>query len=226
MGTRGAYGFIVDGKEKVSYNHMDSYPSHLCRGLLKELSTLSDLNILTENVRNIIMVEQGDTPNISDKELSLLSEFTNNYVGSGNTWYNILRESQGTIEPYCRQETPLLYMTESKDFLYSSLFCEYAYIINLDTNMVEFYRGGNTHTDAPGRYACPPSLKANNNAVATNDYDYSGGYCGVALVGEAPIEAFMNATEEQINEFVEKIEDFMSEYDFKNVKNFQLEDLS
>lgn len=26
MGTRGAYGFYIDGTTKVSYNHMDSYP--------------------------------------------------------------------------------------------------------------------------------------------------------------------------------------------------------
>ena len=107
MGTRGAYGFIVDGKEKVSYNHMDSYPSYLCNGLLKELSTLSDLNVLTENVRNIVMVEPGDKPNISDKDLNSLAEFTDNSVGTGGVWYNILRNTQGNIEPYCRQENPL-----------------------------------------------------------------------------------------------------------------------
>ena len=29
MGTRGFIGFVVDGVEKISYNHMDSYPEAL-----------------------------------------------------------------------------------------------------------------------------------------------------------------------------------------------------
>ena len=224
MGTRGAIGFIVNGEEKVSYNHMDSYPSYLGKELLKDLTTISDLNILHENVRRISMVDASDVPELSPEEIANLKEFTNTSVGQGDDWYSILRESQGSIQPYCRQENPLRYMNDAKGFLYDSLFCEYAYIINLDTNMVEFYRGFNEHWDAPGRYACPIALKDDNNAVVTNDY--SGGYSGVALVGEAPIEAFLNATEEQIDEFTTRLEDFMREYDYQNVKTFQLENLS
>ena len=33
------------------------------------------------------------------------------------------------------------------------MFCEFAYIINLDTNKLEFYEGFNLNPDAPGRYA-------------------------------------------------------------------------
>ena len=39
------------------------------------------------------------------------------------------------------------------DFLYDSLFCEYAYIINLDSGYLEFYKGFNTNPNAEGRYA-------------------------------------------------------------------------
>lgn len=42
---------------------------------------------------------------------------------------------------------------DAKDFLFDSLFCEYAYIINLDSNMLEFYTGFNNDENAPGRYA-------------------------------------------------------------------------
>ena len=38
-------------------------------------------------------------------------------------------------------------------FLFNSLFCEYAYIINLDDRMLEFYVGFNENPDARGRYA-------------------------------------------------------------------------
>lgn len=224
MGTRGAIGFIVNGEEKVSYNHMDSYPSYLGKELLKDLTTISDLNILHKNVRRISMVDACDVPKLSPEEIANLKDFTNTSVGQGDDWYSILRESQGSIQPYCRQENPLRYMTDAKGFLYDSLFCEFAYIVNLDTNMVEFYRGFNHHLDAPGRYACPPALKAELNAVATNKP--SGDCCGVALVGEAPIEAFMQATDEQIDTFIEKLEEYMANFDYENTKTLQIEDKS
>ena len=43
--------------------------------------------------------------------------------------------------------------TEDSAFLGDSLFCEYAYIINLDDNVLEFYVGFNEDPNAKGRYA-------------------------------------------------------------------------
>ncbi len=42
---------------------------------------------------------------------------------------------------------------EDSSFLNNSLFCEYAYIINLDDGILEYYRGGNQDPNARGRYA-------------------------------------------------------------------------
>lgn len=41
----------------------------------------------------------------------------------------------------------------NNNFLKDSLFCEYAYIINLDNNTFEFYVGFNKNPNAKGRYA-------------------------------------------------------------------------
>ena len=60
-------------------------------------------------------------------------------------------------------------------FLYDSLFCEYAYIINLDTKKLEFYKGFNKNPNARGRYA--------NKYAFENDKRY----CGVALVKQIPL---------------------------------------
>ena len=38
-------------------------------------------------------------------------------------------------------------------FLLDSLFCEFAYIINLDSKKLEVYEGFNLNPNAPGRYA-------------------------------------------------------------------------
>lgn len=63
----------------------------------------------------------------------------------------------------------------SHDFLYDSLFCEYAYIVNLDTNMLEFYKGFNKDRNALGRYS---NFKADEDSK----------YYGVKLNQEIPLD--------------------------------------
>ena len=58
-------------------------------------------------------------------------------------------------------------------FLLDSLFCEFAYIINLDTNKLEYYEGFNLDPNAPGRYAKYTFYKNDENV-----------YYGVALIKE------------------------------------------
>ena len=43
-------------------------------------------------------------------------------------------------------------MNYSNDFIKDSLFCEHGYIINLDTNMLEYWRGFQTEKDDNNRY--------------------------------------------------------------------------
>ena len=65
-----------------------------------------------------------------------------------------------------------------KDFLYDSLFCEYAYILNLDTQELEFYTGFNTIPfENKGRYAM---------------LGYDNGYYGVVLTKRIPLSVIQN----------------------------------
>lgn len=65
-------------------------------------------------------------------------------------------------------------------FLYDSLFCEFAYIVNLDTNMLEFYIGFNKDLNASGRYV---NVKEPERIIGTNDV-----YYGVKLEQEIPLQ--------------------------------------
>lgn len=67
----------------------------------------------------------------------------------------------------------------ASDFMFDSLFCEYAYVVNLDTNKLEFYVGFNNNPNANGRYA-----KCNNPCKLS---DGSNLY-GVALKQELPLD--------------------------------------
>lgn len=42
---------------------------------------------------------------------------------------------------------------DTHDFLYDSLFCEFAYIVNLDDKTLEIYKGFNKSPGGKGRYA-------------------------------------------------------------------------
>lgn len=71
----------------------------------------------------------------------LVNDFSKiDITGSADGWNDGLCKFNYNIKDY-------------KDFLKDSLFCEYAYIINLDSGMLEFYTGFNKDPNAPGRYA-------------------------------------------------------------------------
>lgn len=62
---------------------------------------------------------------------------------------------------------------DEHNFLIDSLFCEFAYLINLDSNKLEVYVGFNLNPNAPGRYA--------KNTIYKNEEKV---YYGVKLVEE------------------------------------------
>ena len=63
-------------------------------------------------------------------------------------------------------------------FLINSLFCEYAYIINLDSKMLEIYIGFNKNPNEKGRYA---NIKYDIN-------DRYNEFYGVKLYKEIPLQ--------------------------------------
>ena len=148
MSTRGALGFYKNGNTKATYNHSDSYPSYLGVHLLKELRGFS-IEKLNDAFKNIIMVNEDDVP--TDADIKQYSKYANEGVSTGKKteWYVLLRASQGSLKPYISGE--IQHMIDGADFLKDSLFCEWAYIVNLDTNKFEVWKGFNT-TRHPSRY--------------------------------------------------------------------------
>jgi len=199
MGTRAAYGFIIDGKEKVTYNHSDGYLDGLGINLLNQLNGVW-LEYMEETVRNVILIENDEEIVTEQSIIDELQDYTYDRREGGKTWYSLLRGSQGNIVCYACDE-PLKYMIDGKDFLYNSLFCEYAYIINFDTGMFEFYEGFNKDPNAAGRYAKIPEGSKDND------------YYGVKFIGETPLKAIVTASKDDIVEYVSKIKNFLGEED-------------
>ena len=138
MGTRGLWGFYYKKKDKLTYNHFDSYPTGLGQTIKKFIRSHSIKEL--EKIASKIRVVKGDsipTP----AQIRECEKFTDLGVSKQSTeeWYCILRDSQGEPESYVKGK--LRYMIDSKAFIKDSLFCEYAYIINLDTKKLEIYLG-------------------------------------------------------------------------------------
>jgi hypothetical protein len=148
MGTRGAIGFRINGKDKVTYNHFDSYPTGIGVQVVEFLKNTGDAELMAM-AKKIKMVKEDGKPTPKQIDTCIKAGMVDLSVSERSTadWYCLLRNAQGDLAAYGK----LGYMTDSKKFLLDSLFCEFAYIINLDTMELEFYKGFN-RTAGAGRY--------------------------------------------------------------------------
>jgi hypothetical protein len=92
---------------------------------------------------NIIMIDEdrSEPSEIQVKEVKGLSDkWYKLNPGTRLNWYELLRPFQGSLKAYAA-EKPLRYMSDGESFMGDSLFCEYAYVINLNKEVLEFYEG-------------------------------------------------------------------------------------
>lgn len=117
-------------------------------------------------------------------------EYSDPRVGSRSPtdWYCLLRETQGDLSAYDEVD----HMIDSSEFLLDSLFCEWAYIINVDVGVLEVYKGFNRRAGGSGRYA--GTTKDNR-------------YWGVALVASVPLTDLFNLSTDERYQLVGKWEE-------------------
>lgn len=156
MGTRGIYGLRKNKKDKTSYNHYDSYPSCLGEqmfGYIKKHS-IEEMNDLYD--RLMLVDENKKISELTEEEkngLEILFSYDDKNELIDEDMYSLLRNFQGDLENYDRYHTVNI-MCDSKDFIKNSLFCEYGYIINLDTNELEVFEGFQKKSQKTNRYGC------------------------------------------------------------------------
>ena len=150
MSTRGLVGFVVDGQVKATYNHYDSYPEGLGEDVV---SFVKDGWFTREQVENLKLVDESTPP--TEEEKAALREYADTGVStqSLDEWYVLLRNTQGDLAAILESG----YMIDSEDFAADSLFCEWGYLINIDTDKVEVYTGFVTDKSAlTGRFSDLP----------------------------------------------------------------------
>jgi hypothetical protein len=204
MGTRGAIGFRINNEDKIQYNHFDSYPSYLGLEILTYLqqSNFSDIKKVAER---IILVNEEDTPSI--EQIKECKPWTTLNIEEQNNadWYCLLQDTQGSLQSFSEG---LKYMNNSKYFLLNSLSCEYAYIINVDDQVLEYYCGFNKKSrNRKGRYA---SLQPK----------YATEYYGVVLLKKYSLDTLFNATDKDIKNFIKEME--KKEKEFKKIQEKEI----
>lgn len=155
MGTRGAFGVRIDGQDKVMYNHFDSYPeglgSKLATQLADMLSRPAGLDGIRAAAREVLVVPDDDSEATLKKITERLGErFRDKGVSTGDNAYAYVRGLQGDLRSILDTAHVML---DGHGFLEDSLFCEWAYVANLDDGTLEVYRGFQKKPHSDGRYA-------------------------------------------------------------------------
>lgn len=157
MGTRGLVGFQKNGQVKTSYVHMDAYPSGVGIDVLEWVRIITsldpDLDGLGEAVDALVLVDQDEMP--SHTELRKLKQ-AGLRPSEDEEWYGVLRGVQGDL----RAALALGFMVDSNKFGHDSLFCEWGYVLNLDTRTLDLYKGFQESDHTDGWWATHPDPEA------------------------------------------------------------------
>lgn len=179
MGTRGLYGFHKNGIDKLTYNHLGSYPDSLGKKIVEfcKCAGRDGMNSLFDHIE---LVSEDAKP--TQKQIEYCMEHDLAVYADGWCW--TLRPNQGCPEnwlPFIDSGSKV-YMIDNSSFIKDSLFCEYAYIVNLDTDQLEFYCGFQHKPDETNRYGC----------------EENRGYYPCRMVACFPLDVIAHGTVEEI----------------------------
>jgi len=129
MGTRGLIVIKKDKKYRLAkYNHCDSYPSCLGYSIVEFLKKLKNIENFKNQVDYLKMVSTTEFKNYSEEIKEIYYSLDLN---------DILVADEEIITP------------NEIEFVKESL-CEWAYVIDLDLNTFEIYKGNNKKPLTPG----------------------------------------------------------------------------
>jgi hypothetical protein len=149
MGTRGFVGFIVSGKEKIAYNHYDSYPRWLG---LRVMTWAGSVDLVAARKQAVALRVVTGKRRPTARHIDLLHPYMDKDLVDGRDeidWYSLLRGTQGDPEAILACG----YVEDAVSFATDSLFAEWGYLVNFDTGQLETYRGSQEQPHHDGRFA-------------------------------------------------------------------------
>ena len=146
MGTRHLIAVQLNGEYKVAqYGQWDGYPSSTGVEVLSFLRD-ADLPAFTERVRSAHYVPHEELTALGDRWLKVYPHQS--------------RDVGADILSVIAKSEPGIGLRNSIEFAADSLMCEYAYVIDLDKQKLEVFKGFNTEPlEAGERFAAVPLPK-------------------------------------------------------------------
>ena len=126
-------------KYYMVYNHWDSYPSGLGNDLVKQLKQAIEDGTIEEWKVKVLELEDvsGTTP--TEEQINFLKENTNLEIGEDiDNWYELLKGTQDSLQNMLDAK---YFESQIEDYSEPRLgiFIEFCYVVNLDTNTLDFY---------------------------------------------------------------------------------------
>ena len=147
MGTRGLLGFAYKGALKVAYQNNNAYPMGLGQEVVDFCESMEEVNretgegnawdILKDNVEALELVDAEDTP----APLILAQYKGADFTINDGEWSDVLAYAVGRTGLDAVFAGELHHWIDSRDFAKQSLFCEYAYVLDLDHMTLDLFVG-------------------------------------------------------------------------------------
>lgn len=132
MGTRHLVAVQLDGEYRVAqYGQFDGYPTGAGETIRAFFQKDVDLNRLKERVRNCVQMNQDQI------------EMVNSKIENGGLdgMPHLSRHFSAEILQHIYDSTGEILLVNSLEFAADSLFCEWVYVVDLDKEVLEIFKG-------------------------------------------------------------------------------------
>lgn len=145
MGTRNLVCIQKDNELKVAkYCQWDGYPDGQGKTVIEFVADVLDKKKLVRKLDNITEITDNELEKLWDEVGAINGSATMDVSNKFKKRYpHLQRDMGGEILEHVQESKGELKLTNSKSFAYDSLFCEYAYVLNLDEDTVDFFVGFN-----------------------------------------------------------------------------------
>lgn len=144
MGTRNLTMVISNGETKVAqYGQWDGYPSGQGLTVLNFLKN-TDLNKFKEKLKNCVFITDSKIKSYYKKVGADNSGWVNMKVAAKfkKEYPQLDRDMAAEVLQFIMDtQNKKIELSDNSNFIKDGLFCEWAYIINLDTNTLEVKNG-------------------------------------------------------------------------------------
>lgn len=170
MPTRGVIGFVYNGEQKITYVPFDAYPSRCGVQNVEFLrsgmaASGNDTASLIRKFQDLHLVTRGKAGMPVPMETANKVRYVlQDQSLPADSWYNLLRTTQGDLGWI----TTAGAMIDAASFGEDSLHCEWGWIVDLNTETLDVYRGFQREPHEGGLWSGVPEQR--------------GGYYGIRKI--------------------------------------------